>query len=166
MCKIDLTKKLNRYEEYHTKCATKVTHFIGIPLVIFAIMTLASWIHIRVPGFFDISLLWIFSITVLVFSYFMDVMLAAVVTVMFLVFALIISLVLKEAPSWLNLQVFLYTFIIGLVLQLVGHFIETKKLSLGKDYMLVLIAPLFLAAELMSYFGLRKKVSKSNADEH
>lgn len=160
MCNINLAEKLKQYQECHSKCATKITHFIGVPLVLFALMTLASWIHIRVPGLFDISLLWVLSVAVLIYYYFMDVILAAVVTVMFLVFALIISLVFKEAPSALSIQAFLYTFIIGVILQLIGHFIEKKKPALMDGFKQGLIAPMFLAAELMFALGQKQDLKE------
>ncbi len=161
MCKKLLTKQLKAYHQYHTKCWTQITHFIGVPLIIFSLIILTSWAHIRVPGFFDMPLSWLLSIIVLVYYFFMDITLAAVLTVIFIIFNVIVSIAMKNRPSWISLQVFLFMFIIGWVFQFVGHFIEKKKPAFFDDFKQTLIAPLYLTAEAFFYFGLKSDLKKA-----
>lgn len=161
MCKKLFISKLKMYQEYHTNCWTKVSHFISVPLIIFSLLTLTSWVHILVPHFFDLPLAWILSIAALVYYFMMDITLAAVLTGVFLIFNLIISLAIKNEPSWVSLQVFLYTYILGFILQFVGHFIEKKKPVLLDELRQFPFAPMCLAAEGFFYFGKMQTLKKA-----
>lgn len=161
MCKKLFITNLKMYQEYHANCWTKVSHFIGIPLLLFSLLTLTSWVHILVPKFFDLPLAWILSIAVLVYYFMMDITLAAVLTGVFLVFNLIISLAVKNEPSWTSLQVFFYTFVLGVILQVVGHFIEKKKPALRDELKQLIFIPMCLAAEGFFYFGQMQALKKA-----
>lgn len=156
-----LASQLKAYQQYHTGYWSKLTHFIGVPLIIFGLLTLTSWVHIRIPGFFDMPLSWLLSIIAVAYYFLLDMLFAVVIALVFIIFNIVISLFIKNAPSWLSVQAFLYTFIVGWVLQFIGHLIEKKKPALLDDLKQVLTAPLFLVAEVFFYFGKKQKLKKA-----
>lgn len=164
MCKKMLARKLKMYHDYHSKCWTQLTHYIGVPLVIFGLLTITSWVHIRVPTVFDMPLPWLLSIAALVYYMLLDTAFAAVLAVFFIIFNVIISLAIKNQPSWLSFKVFLITFILGWILQFIGHVIEKKKPAFLDDLKQILTAPLFLVAEIFFYFGQKQGLKKAMED--
>jgi len=160
MCKKLFITKLKMYQEYHANYLTKISHFIGVPLLFFSLLTLTSWVHIRVPHFFDMPLAWLLSIAALIYYFMMDITLAGVVAGVFLLFNLIISLAVKNQPSWASLQVFLYTFILGLIFQFLGHFIEKKKPVLKDELRQLIFIPMCLVAQAFFYFGQMTALKK------
>ena len=166
MCKKLLVRQLKNYQNYHTKFWTRLTHFIGVPLIIFSLITLTSWIHIRIPSFFDMPLSWLLSIIVLIYYCLLDITFAAVTAILFLIFNLIVSLTMKDCPSWISFQVFLYTFILGVMFQFIGHLIEKKKLAFMADIKQFLTAPIFLVAEVFFYFGLKLDLKQTPPETH
>lgn len=147
---------LSRYEGYHTKRITKVTHSIGIPFLIFAILIFLGWIHLSMPNLFEISTAWIALAALLIYYYFLDTLLAAGVMVFLVLLALIAELFSQPVITGLGVMVFLAALVIGCTLQYIGHRYEKKKPAFMDGIELVLIAPLYLFAQLMFALGYRK----------
>ena len=61
-------------------------------------------------------------------------------------------------PLAVGLTVFLLFFVGGWVFQLVGHVFEGRKPALVDNFLQVLIAPMFLAAEVYFALGLRSEL--------
>jgi uncharacterized membrane protein YGL010W len=58
------------------------------------------------------------------------------------------------------LSVFAVTFVGGWILQLVGHAFEGRKPALVDNFFQVLIAPIFLMAELFFALGYKREVAE------
>lgn len=155
-----LTELLDSYQSYHTKKATKITHYIGIPLVAFSLLILFSWIQIVVPNVFHLNVSWIFVVLVLAYYYSLDIPLAIVATIIFVPLTFIANWLGLNGPDMLSGILFLVFFIGGWILQLVGHVFEGKRPALVDNFWQVFIAPLFLIHELFVSLGLHKEKSK------
>jgi len=155
-----LAKELMLYRQYHTQKITKITHFIGVPCLIFALMIFTGWIHIAVPRILDISLVWPLLIALLIHYYRLDVLLAAGLTVILILMTVLSQFISQPEINWAGFFVFLFFFIIGISLQLIGHYYERKKPALIDNFSQILIAPMFLFAELMFAIGYRQDLQE------
>lgn len=150
-----LAELLSSYQSYHTKFVTRVTHYFGIPLVVFSLLIFLGWIHIKVPNVFDLPLSWIITIAVLIYYAFLDITFAGVLAIAFLILNLIASYFSLPAPTWLGFKVFAITFILGWALQFLGHLLEGNKPAFLTNTIQLLVAPLFITAE--AFFALGYK---------
>jgi uncharacterized membrane protein YGL010W len=155
-----LAKDLIIYRSFHTKLITQITHYIGIPLVSFALLILFSWIHIRIPGFFDTTLAWLLSVLIIIYYIFLDLYIGATVSIVLIILNLIAAYITHNAPSWHGFKLFLIIFAIGALCQIIGHWFEGRKPALARNLKYALIGPLFLVAEIFFCFGFKKDLQQ------
>ncbi|POD72458.1 hypothetical protein BKM17_20845 [Pseudomonas syringae group genomosp. 3] len=149
-----LVDHLSQYASYHRDSRNILTHFVGIPLIVLAVAVLLSR-----PGW-TISGLWISPAALLalgstVFYLRLDKALGGVMAVLL---ALCIwagaNLAQQATMVWLSAGVGL--FVIGWVIQFIGHYYEGRKPAFIDDLTGLIIGPLFVVAELAFLMGLRK----------
>ncbi len=153
-----LEQQMSVYMRYHRNPWNKLTHFVGVPVIVFALFIPLGWLRIPLGGI-EITGAMIFAGAVLVYYFMLDVPLALAMTA---VIALLLcgadrlsQLPLLQGGLW-----FLATFIGGWILQLVGHVFEGKKPALVDNFFQIFIAPLFLMAEVFFLFAYKKEVLK------
>lgn len=150
--------QLSNYKSVHFNKTNIKTHFIGIPLIVWAITLLLSLntVEVTVAGtilaftpamvLFTLSLLYYFKLHVkLAFG-----MLLYVAGNIFLA-SLVSSM---EYALWIAVA----TFILGWIIQFIGHIYEKAKPAFLDDIMGLVIGPLFLMAEVYFYCGLEKEL--------
>lgn len=152
--------QLSNYKSVHFNKTNIKTHFVGIPLIVWAITVLLSLntFNIEIAGtmltytpamvFFALSLLYYFKLHVklglgMLFYVVANVYLASLVSAM-------------EYALWIAIA----TFIAGWVIQFIGHIYEKAKPAFMDDIMGLVIGPLFLMAEVYFACGLEKQLHK------
>lgn len=148
------------YLEYHQTSNTRYSHFVGIPLVVFSSMIFLGFIHLLVPGVFNLSMATIATLALLIYYFLLNWQLSLVLTPVFLILLWIANKISQSGPTHGALWIFFITFILGWSLQLLGHFLEEKKPSFMNNYRQTLIAPLFLTAELIFKSGHLQELKK------
>lgn len=148
-----LEEQMAIYSAYHRNRWNKLTHFIGVPLIIFSILIPMAWLRLPLAGF-ELTVAMLFVAIVLAYYYALDVPLALAMTI-FMLPVLYAADVVAGMPWQAGLAVFAATFIGGWVLQLVGHIFEGRKPALTDNLFQIFIAPIFLAAEAAFALGLR-----------
>jgi uncharacterized membrane protein YGL010W len=149
----NIVELMGCYERYHTKQATKLTHFVGVPAIYFAIFIVLCWIPVPVLG---ISFTWLLVIALMGYYLFLDIQLGLLSTVLFVATACIADII---AGSRFNLPAFytaLFFFIFGWVAQFIGHYIEGKRPAFLDNVFQVFVAPIFLVGEMVFMLGYRK----------
>lgn len=141
------------YAAYHQKPITRYTHFIGIPLIILSLMVFLSFFHLIVPGVLDATLASIATAFLLLYYFWLNWRLAAVLVPVFIVLLWIADWIGGEGPTRSAVWFFLISFVAGWALQLIGHFLEGRRPALLDNFWQALIAPLFLAAEVFFMSG-------------
>jgi len=137
------------YAAYHRDRRNQLTHFVGVPAIAFSILIPMAWLHVG-----PVSLALLFLLGTLVWYWRLDRTLAITLAVVFLPVWLIAERV-AAMPLVAGMSVFLVFFVGGWIVQLIGHAFEGRKPALVDNFLQVLVAPLFLAAEV--YFALGMK---------
>ena len=156
-----LVDQLSQYADYHRDGRNILTHFVGVPMILWAVVILLSrpaWV-LEGSG-------WVLSPAVLA-------ALAASVYYMLLdtrygiSLAVVLALMLA-AGAWLaqqTLSLWLGTgiglFVVGWIIQFVGHYWEGRKPAFMDDIVGLLIGPLFVLAEMGCALGWRKEVQQA-----
>jgi len=150
-----LDQQMAVYAAYHRNRWNRLTHFIGVPAIIFAILIPMSWVSLGE----DLSLAHLFLGAVLAYYFLLDVSLALATAVA--VGALFLAAKLAAgtgiASGWIWFGVF---FAGGWIFQLVGHVFEGRRPALADNLFQIFIAPIFLVAEAFFALGLKRDLLK------
>ena len=157
-----LEQQMAFYAAYHRNPWNRATHFVGVPVIIFAILIPMAWLRVPFAGF-ELTGALLFVAVVLFYYFALDVPLALAMT------AFIVPLV--YAADWVARQswttgftVFLAAFAGGWIIQLVGHGFEGRKPALTDNLFQIFVAPIFLAAEVAFALGLRRDTRRRVED--
>ena len=148
-----LVDHLSQYAAYHRDPRNIASHFIGIPLIVVAVAVLLSRPSWSVAG------LWL-SPAVLValasawFYLRLEVRLGVLMTVL-LGLSVWLGQVLAAQSTGVWLGSGIGLFVLGWVIQFVGHYYEGRKPAFVDDVSGLIVGPLFVAAELAFLLGLR-----------
>jgi uncharacterized membrane protein YGL010W len=144
---------LAQYAEYHRDRRNIATHFVGIPLIVFAIGVLLA--RGSVAG---VNLAWI--VWAASAAWYLTrgnlVLGLAVSLVNAALMALAIPLAHGSTASWLGWGVGI--FVVGWVLQFIGHYYEGRKPAFVDDLVGLLVGPMFVVAEWLFAAGWGRDV--------
>ena len=154
-----LVDHLAQYAAYHRDQRNILSHFIGIPLIVLAVAVLLSRPGSEVFGLW-LSPALLVALAAGTFYVRLD---RRFGLAMALLLALSLwagaGLALQSTSVWLSSGIGL--FVIGWVIQFVGHYYEGRKPAFVDDVMGLVIGPLFVAAEAAFLLGLRKDVEQA-----
>ena len=147
-----LAEQMSFYQRYHQSSKNKATHFVGVPAIVLAVMLAFSWVPLGSSG---LSAAEVLSAALLLYYFRLDVPLALASTGVFaILLALAHFLDNRLTPGSAHLA-FALLFVGGWVLQLIGHYFEGRKPALADNLFQMLIAPIFLVAEVFFHFGYK-----------
>ena len=151
---------LSKYAAYHRDRRNIATHFVGVPMIVAAVAILMSrpaFAHVDgvaiTPALFAVVILALFYVR-------LDIRFGTAMAV-FLGFCLWLGhfFAAQSMLNWLAAGVGM--FVVGWIIQFVGHYYEGKKPAFVDDIMGLAIGPIFVAAELAFEFGLRKDIEEA-----
>lgn len=150
----NLTDHLSQYAAYHRDSRNIVSHFVGIPLIVIAVTVLLSR-----PGWM-LGGLWLSPAAIVaaasvVFYLRLDRPFGLLMGVLLGV-CLWAGAVLAQQPTMVWLSAGVGLFVLGWVIQFIGHYYEGRKPAFVDDVMGLVIGPLFVVAELAFLAGMRK----------
>lgn len=152
----NLTEHLSQYALYHRDERNILTHYAGIPLIVIALFGLLWWPLFSVVGV-SITPALVLFVGALLFYFRLDLRFGLVMLVFSGgCFALAAILAAQSTLIWLGGSAAL--FIIGWILQFIGHYYEGKKPAFVDDIVGLFVGPLFIMAELGFKLGWRKNL--------
>jgi len=147
---------LSQYATYHRDRRNIVTHFVGVPMIVFGVGVLLARLHLSVPGL-DLTAAWIAFC--LAGAWYLSrrgplSLGLAVTAATGVLIALAHGVAGGGVFSWLSWGV--GAFAIGWVIQFIGHYYEGRKPAFVDDIVGLLVGPLFVTAEALFSMGWNK----------
>lgn len=141
-----------QYAAYHRDRRNIATHFVGIPLIVFSIGVLLARAEFSVGDtpmnlailVWALSTLWYVTRGSLALG-------VATALVNGVLIALALPAAQGSTLSWLSIGV--GSFLVGWVIQFVGHYYEGRKPAFVDDLVGLLVGPMFVVAEGMFMLG-------------
>jgi len=146
------TELMVQYAAYHRDKRNIATHFIGIPMIVFSIGVLLARPAFEVAGIaltpvwilWALATIWYLTLGNLVLG-------VAVSAVNGVLIYLAWPLAAGSVASWLGWGI--ATFVVGWIVQFVGHYYEGRKPAFVDDLLGLLTGPMFVTAEAMFALG-------------
>jgi uncharacterized membrane protein YGL010W len=146
------TELMVQYARYHRDRRNIATHFVGIPLIVFAIGVLLARAQFELAGhgFNGAELLWVLGSAWYLTRGNLALALATI-AVNGLLFALGEPLAEGSLASWLAWGI--GSFVLGWVIQFVGHYYEGRKPAFVDDLIGLMVGPMFVVGEALFSLG-------------
>ena len=151
-----LTEQLAAYRQQHTQKTTKITHYIGIPAIVFSLMMLFAWISIDIATKWKIEFSWIFLVATLLYYLALSIRLTVAATIIMIPMTALAIWIARPAPTPLGSTVFLILFFGGWILQFIGHFYEKKRPAFLVSLSQLMVGPLFVLVEGLQALGIAR----------
>jgi len=155
-----LVRKLAQYAAYHRDQRNILTHFVGIPMIVLAVIILLSRPTLFTLGEWPITVALLGAIWTLAYYFRLDARYGLAMSV-FMILCVLVGTEAAQASTALWLSAGLGLFVVGWIIQFIGHYYEGRKPAFVDDLMGLIIGPLFVLAELGFVFGLRKDVEQA-----
>jgi uncharacterized membrane protein YGL010W len=149
-----IVKYLSQYAFYHQTPKNVVTHFIGIPMILVAIAVLLSRPHFSILSI-EFAPAFIAAVVCGLFYLHLD-KAVGLLMVFLLGLSLWFANFMAAQTTWVWLTVGVGLFVVGWIIQFIGHHFEGKKPAFFDDIMGLVIGPLFVVVEVLFLMGLKK----------
>jgi uncharacterized membrane protein YGL010W len=149
-----LAEQLDSYAAYHRDRRNRLTHYLGVPLVTFALFLALGWLRFVHAPAAPCTGATLFYLVVFLYYLCLDWRVALAQAP----FTLTLLWLADRVALWPfpeSLAVFLATFLGGWAVQLFGHALEGRRPALADNLLQVFNAPLFLTAEVAVLLGWR-----------
>lgn len=152
-----LTEQLATYASYHRDRRNIGTHFIGIPMILFAIVLLLSRPIWMTNTVIPVTPALLISIVMGLYYLRLDIPLGLFMCIILVsMLKLAAPLAMGATDTWLSWGLGL--FVVGWIFQSIGHIWEGKKPAFLDDLIGLIIGPLFVATELVFLLGGRAEL--------
>jgi uncharacterized membrane protein YGL010W len=152
-------EQLTSYAAYHRDRRNIATHLVGVPMIVQAVVILLARPAVEIAGI-AITPAMIALAAAGIYYLMLDLRLGLMLTAIIGVMAWAGGLVAAQpTATWLGAGVGL--FVVGWIIQFVGHYYEGKKPAFVDDIIGLLIGPLFVLAEVVFACGLRLELKRA-----
>lgn len=153
-------RQMAMYATYHRDWRNRLTHFFGVPLIIFALILAGSMWRFGVQaGGIEITFAVILLLATWVLWLAMDAAIGVPVAVLTVILLMIADAMAVALDTWVVWGVVAVTFVGGWAIQLWGHAYEGRKPALLDNLFQIFVAPMFLAGEAMIMVGMRRNLA-------
>ena len=155
------TELLARYAAYHRDRRNIISHFVGVPLIVFAVGVLLARPVLAAGNVVALTPAWILFVVAAAWyltrgSAVLGVAVSAVVGVLLWLGQRAAD---GSVPVWLGWGLGCFT--IGCVIQFIGHWYEGRKPAFVDDLVGLLVGPMFVVAEAMFMLGWNKPLQEA-----
>jgi uncharacterized membrane protein YGL010W len=154
-----LDQHLSHYAAYHRDGRNIATHIIGIPLIVAAVEILASR-PVVMAGTVPLTPAMLLAALATLFYLRLDLRFGVTMAGL-LGLGAWAGLHVAALPSWAWAAAGAGAFIIGWIIQFIGHRFEGRKPAFLDDISGLLVGPLFIVAEIAFLLGLRQALART-----
>jgi uncharacterized membrane protein YGL010W len=152
-----LAEQLAAYAAYHRDWRNKLTHFVGVPLVTFALFVFLGWLRFAPAPEVPYTGASLFYLMVFLYYLCLD-WRVALLQAPFSLALLVLADRVAVWPFAESLAVFAGAFLGGWAVQLLGHGFEGRRPALADNLLQIFNAPLFLTVEVLLLLGFRPEL--------
>lgn len=153
-----LSTQLINYAAYHRNRNNIFTHFIGIPMIVLSVAIILAHPLFYV-GQLPITLTLLVIAIAAVYYLLLDMRLGMAMAVFLLCCYFISNYVMQLFNfAWLTVGVSL--FVVGWIIQFIGHYFEGRKPAFVDDIIGLAIGPIFVMAELSFMLNMRLELQQ------
>lgn len=149
---------LSTYAEYHRDSRNITTHLFGVPVIVFSVILLLSRPEFQLLGWVLNPAIILFPL-VMLFYLRLNVVFAIILGAL-MVGAILISREIAQLSTAIWLGSGIGLFVVGWIVQFIGHHYEGKKPAFVDDLVGLLIGPLFVLAEILFAMGRFKSLQR------
>lgn len=150
---------LTQYAAYHRDRRNIVTHFIGIPMIVLALVILLSRPVLATWDGIVVTPALVLAAVLALYYFWLDWRLALALNAFFVgCLAVAVPIAQSATAVWATTGVGL--FVVGWIFQFVGHHYEGRKPAFVDDLIGLIVGPLFVTAEAAFSLGLRKPLQQ------
>ncbi len=152
----NLEQQITQYAAYHRDKRNIATHFVGVPMIVFAvILALVPW---TING---VNVALIAVALGAIYYLFLDLVLGtAMLASLFIGYLLSIYLHARLGSSGVTVASAAVIFVVGWVIQFLGHKFEGVKPAFTDDVIGLVIGPLFVMTELFFILGMKSGLKR------
>jgi uncharacterized membrane protein YGL010W len=146
-------EQMAMYSAYHRDKRNQMTHHVGVPMIVFSLLVLASRVPVFVTdsGVLTLAGVLIFSLLLI---YILAVPLVGLIALIIYSTLLFFAEKIAAMGSSTAFGVFAVFFVLGWAIQFWGHAFEGRKPALFDNLLQIFMAPSFLVAEILFSLGL------------
>lgn len=149
-----IEQNLTQYAAYHRDRRNIATHFVGVPMIVFAVVLALAVVEVPV-GPVGVTLAAVGAILACAYYFVLDFALALTMAVVLFLMCAAASEITHRAGIAASFGIAAAIFVIGWIIQFVGHRYEGVKPAFYDDVKQLLIGPLFVCAEAAFLVGAR-----------
>lgn len=149
-------RQLATYASYHRDERNRVTHFIGIPAIVFAIL-----VPLALLRFDGISLALIVASMAIIGWIKLDAVVGIAMLIVMIPIWIAAEWIARRYGTNVSWIVFGVFFVGGWMFQLIGHVWEGRRPALADNLFQAFIGPMFLVAEVLIALGYRPDLKRA-----
>jgi uncharacterized membrane protein YGL010W len=152
----NLEQQITQYAAYHRDRRNIATHFVGVPMIVFSVvLALVPW------AIFGVNISLIAIGLAAIFYIILDRALGTVMLAsLFVAYIVAVYLNARVGSTGIIMGVAAFLFIVGWLIQFLGHRFEGIKPAFTDDIIGLLIGPLFIMTEVFFALGLKGDLKK------
>jgi uncharacterized membrane protein YGL010W len=150
-----IEQHLTQYAAYHRDKRNIAMHFVGVPLIVFSVVLALAQISLA-----SVHAGWVCIITASVYYIWLDRTLGVSMLILLALSGVLASLISMQTGVTAALVLALFLFVVGWIIQFVGHKYEGMKPAFVDDIMGLAIGPLFVLTEAYFLLGLKRELRR------
>lgn len=154
-----LEESLTQYAAYHRDRRNIATHFLGIPLIVLAVVLALATVEFHVAGL-AVTPAAVAAIAACAYYFRLDAAFGAAMAATLFAMCALASEAMARLPAGDVLALAAALFATGWALQFRGHRFEGMKPAFFDDARQLLIGPLFVCAEVFFFFGAKPRLRR------
>jgi uncharacterized membrane protein YGL010W len=154
-----LEENLTQYAAYHRDRRNIATHFVGVPLIVFAVVLALATASMPL-GDVSLTLAALLSIVASVYYLRLDVTLGIAMAIVLFLMCAGASEFTARSSTLGSLGWAIALFVVGWAIQFLGHKFEGMKPAFFDDVRQLLIGPVFVAAEVFFLLGAKPRLRR------
>jgi len=154
-----LVQHLAQYASYHRNMRNVITHIVGIPIIVVSVAALLAKLTLDVNGV-TLSAAMLMAAASILFYLRLDIGLGLLMAVL-MIGSVIIGTEVAALPMVQWFVVSVGSFVVGWIIQFIGHYFEGRKPAFVDDISGLAIGPLFVTVEVLFMLGLRRDLREA-----